>query len=165
MNKMKIKILPKSKAKEFSPDETWAAISVSTYKEEFAKLSGCKRMGLLQLEFLDAVFASTSNSKLFTAEQAEDILKFVDSVRSKIEILFVHCEAGISRSPAIGAALDYIYNGNHYKPYFQKYSPNELVFRTILEVAAKQGRIEFDGNIPVAELEELELEIPLEIIE
>jgi protein-tyrosine phosphatase len=53
--------------------------------------------------------------------------KFYDAV----SLIVVQCEAGISRSAAIAAALANIYLGDD-EPYFRTSMPNMLVYRTIL---------------------------------
>lgn len=39
---------------------------------------------------------------LFDEERAKAIIEFIDSVKDKVERLFVHCDAGVSRSGGVG---------------------------------------------------------------
>lgn len=133
-------IVVKSKkyAQEFKSNEAWAAISVSTNPQEFANLNADNRVGLLQLSFedsdLEQPFGEIPKRNLFCKAHAEQVLAFIDEVWDKIDTLLVHCEAGLSRSPAIAAAVSCIKNGPETdKMYFVRYMPNRLVYRKILE--------------------------------
>jgi predicted protein tyrosine phosphatase len=132
MNKIiDIEVLPKSKAKEFSSDNPWAAISVSSDPYQFADLQTENRAGLLQLCFLDRNFEDPSN---FSAVQANQIIDFVFFTLPKIESLLIHCEAGVSRSPAIAAAVSVmLWGANTDRLYFKNYTPNTFVYNKLLE--------------------------------
>lgn len=72
--------------------------------------------------------------RLFGKEDAENILNFVEKYKNKIELIAVNCEAGISRSAGISAALSVILNGRGSDMYyFANYCPNMLVYRKILD--------------------------------
>ena len=126
-------------AKQFLCDSPWAAISVSTQPEEFPILSEINRVGLLQLSFWDVsnpklIDDARVKDKLFTEDQAQQILEFTKEVWDKIDCMLVHCEAGFCRSPAIAAALTHIYYGKgEDELYFNRFSPNYLVYSTILK--------------------------------
>lgn len=168
-----IEIRSRSAAQYFSPEnDVWAAISVATYDGDWPKLSACKRLGLLQIFFPDISFKIKDNSmkynKLFDEEMAQRIFDFVDGIKDKIDTMLIHCEAGVSRSPAIAAAIDRIYFGekNVKEKYFMKYRPNILVYQTMIALAAKQNRIKLESEIPITIQEiEVENEVPLEIID
>lgn len=88
-------------------------------------------MRLLRLKF-DDVDKEGDTFVLFTKEQAIQILNFVKQIKNKVDFIIVHCEAGISRSAGVVAALEKIYNNdNNYV--FKYYCPNSFVYRTILE--------------------------------
>ena len=73
---------------------------------------------------------------MFNGELARQILEFVDRVWDEIEVLMIHCEAGISRSPAVAAAIAKL----KYKDdaaYFRIYRPNTLVYLTLLQAARR----------------------------
>lgn len=137
MNKLiNITVLPKGRAQEFTCDQPWAAISVSTDPSSFAKLSAENRLGLLQVSFWDIDQKNQHNgvNVEFTTEQAKDILTFVQDMLPSIDSLLVHCEAGMSRSPAIAAAISNIlWGSNADQVYFKKYTPNFFVYRKLLE--------------------------------
>ncbi len=80
---------------------------------------------------------------LFDKSHANTILDFVKKNKNEIDLLFVHCEAGISRSPAVAAAISRIYF-NDDAEWFKMYKPNDLVYKIILETAKERG--EYNGN-------------------
>lgn len=133
MNKIiDIVVLPKSDAKQFTSEKPWAAISVSSDETQYANLSENNRKGLLQMCFLDREFPHKDN---FQKSHASQIIEFVFDVLPKIETLLIHCEAGVSRSPAIAAAISEILWGQKTSAiYFEKYTPNNLIYRKILDV-------------------------------
>ena len=144
--------MSKNFAQRFTTDKSWAVISVSTRPEEFAVLSDVNRVDALQLAFWDIANPESSDisdlrkKNCFNKEQAKQILDFVKNNESKIETLLVHCEAGISRSPAIAAAISKIL-WNDDEMYFLKYMPNSFVYKMILEE-------HFGAMVKVPEVEE-----------
>jgi predicted protein tyrosine phosphatase len=132
---MQIVVLSRAFAKVFKSDESWAVISITDAGTPFPALNQANRVGLLQLEFWDTDFKRTG---CFTADQALEILNFAKDMVPKIETLMIHCAAGVSRSPAVAAAL-YKLMGEDDSYYFERYIPNQLVYSTILEVAHEQG--------------------------
>ncbi len=133
-----IEVRSKSKAKEFISDVPWAAISIATYENDWPKLNGAKRMGWLKLFFEDAEFIrEDSGYKYFNADLAKEIFDFMEGLDKDVELLLVHCEAGISRSPAIAAVLAQVYLEGDANLYFNKYDPNPLVYKILVEAAAK----------------------------
>lgn len=73
----------------------------------------------------------SSGIKLFSNDQAKEILGFIDRHITGILSIIVHCEYGVSRSQAVAAALSKIFNGKD-DEFFMKYSPNRLVYSKIL---------------------------------
>ena len=67
--------------------------------------------------------------------QAYKIVDFVKRNMNKVDLIYVSCAGGYSRSPAVAAALSLWFNGSD-EEYFdgRKYCPNMLVYRTILNV-------------------------------
>lgn len=89
----------------------------------------------MDLEFsdLDGVhLPSTAFYILFDDAMARDILANVNRYRKEVDLIICQCEAGISRSAGIAAALSEIINDDC-DIYFKKFIPNMLVYRTILE--------------------------------
>lgn len=140
-----IEVRSRQNAKLFKSDKPWIAISISTESGDFPELSTENRVGLLRLRFWDIANPSSrqiqaEDSKLFSVEQAKEVLDFVNANWDKVDAILVHCEAGMSRSPAIAAAIEYIKNGKEASmPYFKKYIPNGFVYKTLLEVCYGYG--------------------------
>ncbi len=130
---MEIVVLSKKEAKLFRCDRPWAAISVATYLDDLPELSTSNLVGLLQLCFRDTT--NTNHEHHFTKKEARAILDFVEQHWDQVEVFLVHCEAGLSRSPAIAAAISYIKfgRGTDNKYFEGKFWANYLVYKTILE--------------------------------
>lgn len=69
---------------------------------------------------------------LFSESHARNILNFVEKNIENIELIVVHCFAGVSRSVACASALSKILNNNDDK-IFKSGCPNMKVYTTILE--------------------------------
>lgn len=63
---------------------------------------------------------------------AEKIVKFVEEYKNKVGTIVCQCEAGISRSAGIAAALSKVLNGDD-EWVFHFYVPNRTVYRKVLE--------------------------------
>jgi predicted protein tyrosine phosphatase len=128
---MNIQVCSRKDARNFKCNVPWAAISITSSPHVWPDLSEEGRIAILQLYFLDH---TTPGENSMTKEQAQVILQFMQSVQDQIECLMVHCDAGLSRSPAVAAAIAKIFIGeDEDKPYFQRYYPNYLVYKLILE--------------------------------
>jgi len=103
------------------------------------KQSGLR--GLLQLAFDDAEPTRSTELAgtftLMTCQQADEIWKFVEQHKDDAGAVIVHCEAGVSRSPAVAAALCKGMGGND-RQFFRKYQPNMYVYRLMLEAARRR---------------------------
>ena len=114
-------------------------ICVSNSMDKDTKIFERNHENVLNLTFDDSTF-NQKDVVLFTREQADEILRFVEPLKKlKSYNLTVQCEAGMSRSGAIGEVLnDYL--GLDYKEF--KYMnpqvmPNSLV-RSILKKAIEE---------------------------
>lgn len=112
-------------------DIPWVAISISSEPDNWPVLSEENRLGLLQLAFYD-IDHPVKQYETFTEEQAQQILDFAAKYWDEAKVMLVHCEAGVSRSAAVAAALSKIYFGDDEKFFQSPYIPNSLVYRTIL---------------------------------
>lgn len=90
------------------------------------------RHGLLRLSFHDIDRADTGlKERTISEEDGKSIIEFVE--RYQGYPIIVHCEAGRSRSAAVAAALDCIYNGDDTRWFNDPwYYPNMLVYRTVI---------------------------------
>lgn len=166
---MKIEIRSKIAAEEFTCDAPWAAISISSDATRYANLNEANRIGLLQLTFADLSFRSLAypemSEMLFNQSVGRQILDFVDNVQSQIEVLLIHCEAGISRSAAVAAAVDKLYlKRENCKPYWETHRPNPLVYNTLVVMGVLEKRINVELTRDVSNhVEEVLAQIELEI--
>jgi predicted protein tyrosine phosphatase len=121
-------------------DGTWAVISI-THRDgqwpEITETEQCK--GILRMLFADIDrawegdnWSDGSSPVLFNKTHADDILDFAERMReANVDCVIVHCKAGISRSPAVAAALTEIYGGDS-KHFFARHQPNMHVYRMLL---------------------------------
>lgn len=135
MERKAVEVFNLTMARLFECDMPWAAISIVSATGGNPILSGKNRVGLLNLAFEDREFfgPSTPPDLVFNEDKAREILQFAAEMWPQIECLMVHCHAGMSRSPAVAAALEHIYHGNGSDNYwFEQKTPNMMVYRTIL---------------------------------
>ena len=122
-------------AEFFRSERPWAAISITSGREH-PVLSEANRVGLLRLVFDDITQPDTPRS--FTPALAAEILDFVTSVWDKVEVLLIHCDVGLSRSPAVAAALSRIYYGDD-GPWFELDFPNRLVYDVLVATHSRSS--------------------------
>lgn len=103
----------------------------------------CKDVLTLQFDDVDTVnetFCSgkvanfdefAKDHKLFTEDDAKQIVEFCRRNEDKINKLYIHCYAGISRSSAVAAAISKYYFNDDSK-WFATRIPNMRVYRLIL---------------------------------
>lgn len=92
------------------------------------------RIGILRAYFndLDKELENMEGMILFNKDHAKNIIAFVNKYKNTVDTIYINCTAGISRSPAIAAALSkMIYGDDAY--YFKKYTPNMLVYRIMMD--------------------------------
>lgn len=68
----------------------------------------------------------------FNKKHAKKVISIYERNKDKADIVAIHCDAGMSRSPGIAAALQKIHTGNDFL-WFNTKTPNMLVYRTIME--------------------------------
>ena len=87
----------------------------------------------------DCICMNGDGIVLFDEKMAKHILFFVESFKLDTNMIVVHCEAGISRSAGVAAALSLILNKTD-QYYFDHYCPNMLVYRKILNEYFKEQK-------------------------
>lgn len=130
-------VLSRTQAIEFECRKPWIAISISSYKD-FARLHAENRIALLQLAFPDLDLPRVGWD-LFSAEQANQVYNFIQPLWEVSDVLMVHCDAGLSRSPAIAAALHKVFVESDNNEYWKRYIPNAHVYKTMLHVAIERA--------------------------
>lgn len=100
--------------------------------------------GVLRLSFHDlsdmpadveaAVFKEEPHLRdaMFSSALAAQVLDFVIPKAPFASAILVHCDAGLSRSPGVAAALAKILLGDD-REWFHKFHPNRRVYRLIVE--------------------------------
>jgi predicted protein tyrosine phosphatase len=110
-------------------------ISITSHPDDVARLrinEVCR--GVLRLSFPDAEEPSDlhTEANLFSQEHAVAIWTFTQLHVSQIERMIVHCDAGVSRSPAVAAALARVLNDDDAEFFGGRYRPNMRVYRFLL---------------------------------
>ena len=140
---MKIEVFSEEMIQTFKTDEEHIVISVRSPQSTSVLLPLQKsRIDTLFLEFHDVdescVNINSEYFQFFNSNQAEEILNFINIYKDRVNLIAVNCEAGISRSAGISAALAIILNGiGSDAYYFKNYIPNMYVYRKILETHFK----------------------------
>jgi predicted protein tyrosine phosphatase len=125
-------VLSRLQAMKLDLVEPHAVISICEPGAEKAMIpEGGSCRGILRLSFHDVDRPERAGAILFDAAHAWEILRFVESVRKDIRTLVVHCEAGVSRSAGVAAALSRALFGED-RFFFDHYMPNRLVYSTLL---------------------------------
>ena len=123
---------PKDKLIEFSPNKTrLAVLSIDFYDLDYNP----SRWGKKETEEIKKQYGHG----IFKPKQARTIINFVEEWKDKIDLIVVHCEAGISRSPGVAAAINKVLTGSD-KSIFDNpmYIPNRYIYSTILKEWAKK---------------------------
>lgn len=131
---MKFTIMNVSQAKKLSYKENidpCAIISITDAISIPVSFNPNKNIvGILRLTFDDTDIKSPYS---ITERDAVNIIEFVEKYKDITDNFIIHCEAGISRSAGVAAALSKIYNGSDCDIFENPmYKPNMLVYNTIL---------------------------------
>lgn len=132
----KIVVLPRRAFQEFFTTKKWACVSVmDTFAFDagmFPTITEDNRLSLIRLGFDDISRPKPGLTEM-NKEQAQSIWEFVDQVWDKIDLLVVHCNAGMCRSPAIAKAISDKYQPKQAELFDQLYHPNKLVYQLMTE--------------------------------
>lgn len=141
---MKILVMGRASAEQFKSEEPYIIISItSPFTPEADIEVKDPLMGILRLSFSDwdakdkelIEQKNTLEAKrmiYFNKEMAKEILLFVMCYIKTVNLIVVHCEAGISRSAGCAGAIAKIFGGDD-SFYFKYYLPNMLVYDTIIK--------------------------------
>lgn len=135
----------RKKVQHFVSPTPWVAIQIATEPGDWPDIHADL---VLRLAFADIdnipKDLDIGTHVLFDESHADRILAFAQMTWPRYETLMVHCEAGISRSPAVAAALQHVFIGFGVEEFFCRAIPNRRVFTTILKRACDQGIGTFD---------------------
>jgi len=139
-----IRVFSRQDAERFEPKTTHAWISITTPGDDIASIPYRKTYssGILRSQFHDiddgersSGTDSKGNYYIIPDElHAREIYHFVNMCYKSIRDLFIHCDAGISRSAGVAAALAKIYFDNNDKFFEAPYYPNRRIYRLIMEL-------------------------------
>lgn len=76
----------------------------------------------------------------FTETWAMRVWDFVERFTDQVNFVMCQCEAGISRSAGLAAALSYTWYGTD-EFFFRTYLPNLLIYRTMLRVRKMKVKV------------------------
>jgi predicted protein tyrosine phosphatase len=108
-------------------------ISITSAPSDVARLPASPlTRAILRLSFADADVAHDAALVLFDRQRARAVAAFVREHREHVALVVVHCDAGLSRSPAVAAAITK-WLGEDDTPWFARYRPNMLVYRMLLD--------------------------------
>ena len=159
---MQIEIMSREEAYRFSfvpHREKIAVISISDCDKDYPNLSNNPNNGILahfKIHF-DDVDMYVGGENCITYDDAGEIASFVRNiVRLRMDRLIVHCEAGISRSAGVAAAIMKGWDGDD-SPVFDnpRFRPNMICYRTVLNAVYEKMYLNLD--IPGGSLGDLEL--------
>ncbi len=133
-------VLSRMRVARVKPNVPYLVISVTDpLRPEAMIAENPLRMGVLRLAF-DDVDTSYAGFRAPAEDDAEQIVRFVAEKRTMADLIICQCEAGISRSAGIAAALSRWLNG-HDEDFFVRYVPNRLIYRLILQAVGHPGTI------------------------
>ena len=133
-------VLSRVRVARVQPNVPYVLISITdpgTDPAQIAESPLC--MGVLRLQFFDVDIAY-GGLRAPSEEDAEAIVQFVRRYQSMADLIICQCEAGISRSAGVAAALSRWLNG-HDEEFFRRYLPNRLIYRLILNRLGYPGVI------------------------
>lgn len=139
---MQIVIMNKSEAKK----ESYKISAPKTALISITDTDGCdvlfaRRMWLcavLRLKFDDV---QINEPGCISEADARRIAEFINRIKDRTDRLIVHCEAGVSRSAGVAAAVMKIMNGDD-SPIFGsgKYRPNRACYEKVLNAFESSDR-------------------------
>lgn len=135
---MDIAVISKHNAEKFITDERHLMISITSTVETPARLpEQASRIALLRLVFddIDVLRGEVMNSgeTICTEQHANAVAALLLAHRQQVPLLcVVHCGAGLSRSPAVAAAITRGFLRQDDAMWFERYMPNRFVYRMML---------------------------------
>ncbi len=145
---MNFRVVGERELESFEWDKPWVLIQISSANDHLpiAKTMCCDR---LKMCFLDLRKEGSIKQgceerglPVFNDEMAHQILTFFKYWKDAVDCVVVSCEVGISRSPAVAAALHEIdEEPEASRFYFEQYAPNPLVYQKLLHVQKSLAKI------------------------
>ncbi len=131
---MRLVVAGRPAMRRITPNVPYVVVSISDPGAPEAVLAESPlRLGVLRLSFFDAT-ADDARFRGATPEDAVRIVEFVARYREAADLIVCQCEAGLSRSPAVAAALSRWLNG-HDEEFHRRYQLNLTVYRLVRRAA------------------------------
>jgi predicted protein tyrosine phosphatase len=128
---MNFQVLSRANVATVIPELPHLLISITDVNSEEAILADApNRLGVLRLQFAD----SDEGGETLSPEMATRIVAAVRQDQESIKLVVCHCEAGVSRSAGVAAALSRWLNDDD-KVFYAHFYPNSHVYRTVLNAA------------------------------
>jgi predicted protein tyrosine phosphatase len=125
-------------------DSLWALISISNPglgPIQIPRFSPFR--DVLHISFHDvepvAGVVLPSHLQAMTQAQAEQIWTFVRGHRKHVQGFLANCQSGMSRSPAVAAALAAYFNEDE-KQFWKRYTPNRHVYHLLIETMPEKNK-------------------------
>lgn len=130
-------VMNRPKAREYAHEphsEISIVISINDTNMEPNDIPHCKYRNHIAA-VLPVFFDDIEEGKgVITISEARDIVNFVNRWQSHVDIIIVHCNAGISRSAGCAAAILKYFTGSDMQIFGNGfYKPNMKVYTTVLE--------------------------------
>jgi len=146
----KIRVFSRKEAEKFIPPPKvhHAWISITTPGDDIAYIQhrkpydiGIKRVAFHDMDSTEAGGVDMNGEPYILPDtlHAREIYAFIRWNVLAIQELYVHCDAGISRSAGVAAALSKIFLGTDEEFFKAPYHPNRLIYRLILDLHMNQG--------------------------
>ena len=114
------------------PDRTDASVLETPLLQAVLRLRFHDNAQTVDLPGLEGMSLGAVTEAPMTREDAQAILAFVREHLDQVGLIVCQCEAGVSRSAGIAAALSRILQGDD-SYFFANYWPNQWVYRAILD--------------------------------
>ena len=144
-SRLKFLVLGRADIRTITPDVPYIVISITDPDKPDAEIAESPyKRAVLRLKFDDATYVDVpglegftlGNSIELTEVEADAILAFVKINLNTVEMIICQCEAGVSRSAGVAAALSWILQDDD-DFFFAHYCPNRRIYHTILDAAKK----------------------------
>lgn len=131
---MKFEVLSRQKAKKMSYNQNiddCIIVSITDIDKEINHFADNPHIkNICRVQFDDVEIDGPNH---ISKKDAEKIIAFVNNYIDKVDKIIVHCEAGVSRSAGVCAALMQIITGDDMDIFNNpKFCPNMTCYRTIL---------------------------------
>jgi protein-tyrosine phosphatase len=133
---MQIKIMSREQAKKFcfqKHDEKSLIISIYDPDKEPPNLFMTVQNNVKSILYCSFFDEEKDKNDCITFKQAQTIADAVKSFSDYVELIVVHCEAGISRSAGVAGAIMKFINGDDAEAFSNGRIPNMTCYRRVLE--------------------------------